>query len=118
MSQSSLFIKTALDRSSLLRGFYTSLIVGRLLNLINLDFDSPNILKALLTYCVPLVVSIYSATAARLRFDSGMRAAEDAQLKCSACSVTEIDLQENEIIPECPHCKDHTQWNKSAHLHS
>ncbi len=114
MSQLSLFLKTALTKSSLRRGFYTALIVGTLLNIINIDFDSPNITKTLLTYCVPFLVSIYSATAARLRFDPGVRAAANAHLSCSACSTSTIDLKKNDIIPECPNCKDHTHWEASA----
>ena len=72
MSQFSLFLKIALTKSSLRRGCCTALVVGTLLNIINIDFDSPTAFLFL--------VSIYSATAARLRFDPGVRAAAHAQL--------------------------------------
>ena len=104
------FIKTALERSSLRRAAVTSLVVGTALNLINADLANPNIYKILLTYCVPFLVAAYSATSARLSFNPGTQAAAGANLFCASCENTEITVEKNDIIPQCPRCKNGTHW--------
>lgn len=104
------FMKAALERSSLRRATVTALVVGTALNVINADLANPNIYKILLTYCVPFLVAAYSATSARLSFNPGAQAVAGAKLFCASCEDTEIAVEKNDIIPQCPRCKNGTHW--------
>ncbi|MEE8119822.1 MAG: nitrate/nitrite transporter NrtS [Gammaproteobacteria bacterium] len=94
-----------------------ALVVGTVLNLIYqggplvaLNFDAIDWSKFGLTYVVPYFVSTYARTAARLRFDPGVRAVYTADLQCEACGAKQHAVAEDEIVPECVECKTETKW--------
>ena len=117
-NQFQLFIFVAIQRTSILGGLKVAIIVGAVVNLINqgdhllgLQFAQVSWPKLLVTFCVPFLVSVYNATATRLRFDPGVRAVVNARLACQTCQG-EIDVKRDEIVPDCSHCGMGSQWNR------
>ncbi|MBK1834959.1 nitrate/nitrite transporter NrtS [Roseibacillus ishigakijimensis] len=116
-----LFLRLASDPAILKRAFVLALLVGTILNLINQGeamlagaWGDIAWTKFLLTYCVPFCVSTYSATSAKIRFDPGTRAYLATRLKCVNCGVTEIAVEEGDLIPPCPHCQEKTDFRKAS----
>lgn len=98
------------------RALKISFIVGTALNiinqgeiLINLDINSINLIKIILTYLVPYSVTTYTATMIKLDFQIGTKANVDTDLICNYCK-TKNYITKNEIIKECPKCTIHTKW--------
>ena len=98
------------------RAIKVAFIVGTLLNLINqgeaiisLNLENLHIAKFLLTYLVPYSVTTYTATAIKIEFQIGTKATVTAELKCRGCG-TEIHVEKDQLIPECPTCGIHTKW--------
>ena len=117
-NQFRLFIFVATQRSSLLGGLKVAIIVGAVVNLINqgdhllgLQFVQVSWPKLLVTFCIPFLVSIYNGTTTRLRFDPGVRAFVNARLACRTCKH-EMDVNRDEIIPDCSHCGLGSQWKR------
>ena len=116
MQHFKIYCEIAISPSVINRAIKVSLIVGTALNLINqggaiieLDFQSVNILKLLLTYLVPYSVTTYTATAMKVEFQIGTKAVREADLECKSCGA-KIHVQKDELIPECPKCGIHTHW--------
>ncbi len=115
-----LFLTVASQRSSLLGGIKVALIVGTVVNLINqgehllgLHWSQVSLPKLLVTFCVPFCVSVYNATATRLRFDPGVRAAFSATLTCQKCH-REHQVEKGALVPDCGHCAslgERTRWS-------
>ncbi|MDD4991166.1 MAG: nitrate/nitrite transporter NrtS [Paludibacter sp.] len=66
-----IFSQQAFEKQIVLTALKVAIVVGTILNLINqwnsiigLDFERISIFKMLLTYCVPYLVSTYSAVKA------------------------------------------------------
>lgn len=110
------WLRTALSRELLLQNIPTSLAVGALLTGVNqweglfapaqLSFS-----KLLLTFLVPFLVSSYSAVRARMQFAPGYRSPRNTQLECAECKECHIKVREGDSIPECPICKEDTDWH-------
>lgn len=112
-----LFFRVARNRSILITAVKLAVLVGLLLNLINQgdsilsgNFPEVNWIKFCLTFCVPFCVSVFSATKTKMQFDPGTRALVDAHLRCKTCTENELNVSRGEVIPECPKCRDHTEW--------
>ena len=98
------------------RALKVSFIVGTLLNIINqgeviisLNLENLHIVKFILTYFVPYIVTTYTATAMKIEFQIGTKATVTADLKCRGCGA-EIHVEKGELIPECPTCGIYTKW--------
>ena len=63
-----------------------------------------------LNYLVPMCVSIYAATRARMRFIPGLVAFRKARLTCARCGRSEVRLEDGDLVPACPHCGADTRW--------
>lgn len=92
-------------------------VVGTVLNLINqgdvlLSLQMQDLVwgKLLLTYCVPFLVSTYTAVTIGLEFKIGDLSPVSTQVRCKHCKTSTIMLTQNELIPECPHCGLKTRW--------
>lgn len=67
------FLQKAIEKQIVLTALKVAIVVGTILNLINqwnpiigLDFERISVFKLLLTYCVPYLVSTYSAVKVKL----------------------------------------------------
>ena len=110
-------LSISLDREILLRAIKVAVVVGILLNLINqgehiisLSFGSIHILKFILTFIVPYLVSTYTAVAFYMKFNPGTLSKSPAKLRCKNCSNSEIKIKESDLIPECENCGAETDW--------
>lgn len=119
VNQFELFLSVATQRTSIIGALKVTLIVGTLVNLINqgsqivgLQFAQVSWSKILVTFCIPFFVSIYNATATRLRFDPGVRAVVSTRLTCRKCLHT-FDVKKEQIVPECSKCGKETRWTQS-----
>ena len=111
-----LYCEIAVSKPIVTRAFKVSLFVGTTLNLINqgdvlvhLEFAQLHLLKILLTYSVPYIVTTYTATALKIEFQIGTKAIIEADLVCKK-HRTQIHVKKGELIPECPKCGIHTEW--------
>ncbi len=111
-----LYCEIAISKPIITRAFKVSLFVGTTLNLINqgdilvhLELQELHFLKILLTYFIPYIVTTYTATALKIEFQIGTKAVVEADLVCKK-HHTEIHVQKDELIPECPKCGIHTHW--------
>jgi len=111
-----LIIKIALQPDILKRALIVALVVGFLLNVINQGdaalAEGITVVhwpKFLLTFCVPFLVSMYTAVSMTLKFKPGDRAPAKLKLSCPDCK-TEVLIQANEVIPTCVKCNQDTQW--------
>jgi len=101
--------------------FYTSLMVGTVLVLIN---QGQNLLrgaihfwlvfKLILTYAVPYLVASFSAVRSQLRLKPHQTAAVDGDYRCERCleqnTVEEVHLKQGESVPECQSRKADTEF--------
>lgn len=113
------WLRAALSRELLRQNIPTSLAVGALLTGINQweGLFAPaqlSLSKLLLTFLVPFLVSSYSAVKAKMHFDPGYRSPQDIQLECAECRECSIRVQKGDAIPECPICKEDTDWRPKA----
>ena len=120
MIKITIIYRIALARDTLRNSLIIAFVVGTLLNLLNqgtpliaLNFNTVNWFTFGLTYAVPYIVSTYTGTAARLRFDPGVRAAYTASLQCKDCGEQRA-VAENDMVPECGKCKTNTKWQITA----
>jgi hypothetical protein len=86
-----IFFTIAKERNVVKRALRVASIVGIILNLINqwealinLDYTHINILKFLLTFTVPYLVSTYSSVMSKLTFQVGEISSINAILKCKS----------------------------------
>lgn len=113
------WFRAALSRELLRQNIPTSLAVGALLTGINQweGLFAPaqlSLSKLLLTFLVPFLVSSYSAVKAKMQFMPGHRAPRNSQLECKECGECHIKVQKGDRIPECPICKEDTDWRPKA----
>jgi hypothetical protein len=113
------WLRAALSRELLRQNIPTSLAVGALLTGINQweGLFAPaelSLSKLLLTFLVPFLVSSYSAVKAKMHFATGYRSARDIQLECAECRKCSIQVRKGETIPECPICREDTDWRPKA----
>lgn len=110
------FIRVALRAAVVKRSLMVALLVGSILNLINQGdtlisghFERLHLLKLLLTYMVPYLVSSYAMVTLDLEFSVGRHAIIETDLCCKLCG-THTHVHEHESIPECPNCGIKTRW--------
>ena len=116
MEKFKIYCEIIVSQPVVTRALKVSLVVGTTLNLINqgenlllFHLEHLNILKLTLTYIVPYTVTTYTATTMNLEFKIGSKAIVSAKLKCKKCGKR-IEIQKEELIPECPKCGIHTEW--------
>ncbi len=117
MKQKTIYIYSLiLDKSTLNRAVRVSLIVGFILNIISnpdivlLDFSQLVLIKVILTFLVPFLVSLYSSINTKTKLKAGSSSHLDALIACKTCNDTEMHIHIGEQIKECPNCKDDTKW--------
>ena len=120
MNRFRVYARVAATPETLLLGLKLAVLVGCVLNLINQGdlffrgaWGDVQWSKVMLTFCVPFCVSVYSATAARLRFDPGTRADVDALLACAHCGKANRQVKKGELVEECVSCGVNTDWRVS-----
>lgn len=94
-----------------------ALVVGTILNLINQgdaliawEMEKISFGKLLLTYCVPFLVSTYTAVSIGFEFKIGDVSPVTSQVRCKRCKTSMLTITKGELIPECPHCGLKTRW--------
>ncbi len=104
------------DTKLLLKSMKIALVVGTILNIVNqgdyifkMEYEYINYLKLIFTYCVPFIVSTYTAISLKMTFLIGEPVAMDTTLKCKGCNK-KIHLLKNEVIPICDTCLEKTKW--------
>lgn len=112
-----LICNIAANSSVFIRASKIALIVGTILNLINqgdmiisANFSQIAWGKLLLTYCIPFLVSIYTAVSVGFEFKIGDPSPVNSSVRCSRCKKSIVELHKGEPIPECPHCGLKTKW--------
>ncbi len=110
--------KLAFEKRILRRAAKVALLVGVLLNLINqgehilsLSFGSVHLVKLILTFIVPYLVSTYTAVALHLSFKPGTVSLIPVNLECLNCKNENISLEENQVVPECSNCSEKSKWS-------
>ena len=116
MNKIKMYIILINDRDIILNSIRISLIVGTILNFINqgdkiisVNLESINYFKVILTYCIPFMVSSYTAISMKMKFKIGEIASMDAELECTKCKIS-IKVVKNAVIPICDKCKEKTKW--------
>ncbi len=112
-----MFFKVFIHRTTLIRSILISFLVGLTLNLVNqfdaivsMDLQDISLSKGFVTFFVPFLVSSYSIVSTKLSFLIGDVAVVDAHLECQHCHQNKIDIKEDDVIPVCPECLEHTDW--------
>ena len=108
--------KILCNKDILKKALSIALVVGTILNIINqgdylfrMMFEELNFFKMALTYCVPFLVSAYTAASMKMKFHIGEKAIIGAALTCKRCGE-QIMVNEDQIIPECSKCALQTHW--------
>lgn len=107
----------AFERFMVVRSLKLALLVGTALNLLNqggalLTGALGEVIwwKFVVTYVIPFLVGSYTGTVARLRYDPGARAPVSTTLECGGCAQRRITVMRDQIVPDCPDCGHHTDW--------
>ncbi|MFZ2890564.1 nitrate/nitrite transporter NrtS [Sulfuricurvum sp.] len=94
-----------------------ALVVGTILNLINQgdaliawEIEKVSWGKLLLTYCVPFLVSTYTAVSIGFEFKIGDVSPVTSQVRCKRCKTSMLTITKGELISECAHCGLKTKW--------
>lgn len=105
------------DGALLSKALKIALVVGTILNLINqgdaivaMEMEKVAWGKLLLTYCVPFLVSTYTAVSIGFEFKIGDISPINSQVRCNRCKTSVVQLTKGELIPECNHCGLKTRW--------
>ncbi len=105
------------DGAVFIKALKIAIVVGTILNLINqgdalvaLEMEKISWGKLLLTYCVPFLVSTYTAISIGFEFKIGDVSPVTSQVSCKRCKTSVLTITKGEIIPECPHCGLKTKW--------
>jgi hypothetical protein len=104
------------DSRKIKQAIKIAIIVGIILNIINqggyifhLSFDKINFFKLFMTFCVPFLVSTYTAVSISLDLKIDDKAMASTNLICKTCKSHSY-VKKNEIIPECPRCGLSGKW--------
>lgn len=105
------------DGTVFIKALKIAIVIGTILNLINqgdalvaFEMEKVSWGKLLLTYCVPFLVSTYTAISIGFEFKIGDVSPVTSQVRCARCKTSIAQLTKSELIPECPQCGLKTRW--------
>lgn len=117
IKKSTFYYSLIFERKVIKRALNISLVVGIILNIVSnpdilfLNFSNLSLIKILLPFIVPFLVTVYSSVIAKSKLQIGSASHIDAAIQCVNCYETEMHIHIGDQVESCPTCNKMTKWN-------